>query len=327
MENKTRVAVIGVGHLGQHHARVYSALPDTALVGVVDIDRSRAEVIARRYNTQAYTDYNSLLGKVDAVSVVVPTVSHYEVVKDFLNWGIDVLVEKPFTQHLTEAEELRDLAASRKLTLQVGHSERFNPAVKVFRQQITNPLYIEVHRLGPFGSRGLDVDVVLDLMIHDLDIILDIVPSPIRHIHASGVPVLSRQVDIASTRLEFENGCVANITCSRVSAEGMRKMRVFQPAKYISLDYMNQQVSTYNLVPENNQDAAWRNFSLEKAQLDVAPQEPLREELESFAQCVINRTRPLVSAEEGYRALKLALDIKERINQKLELYFLNPGIL
>lgn len=321
MDDRIKVGVIGVGHLGQHHARLYSSIKECKLVGVVDINAKRAEGIGQRYHTQAYTDHNRLIENVDAVSIAVPTIMHYEIAKDFLNWGVDVLVEKPFTNTIEEADELIDLAKKQELILQVGHSERFNPVVEALKKHVTNPLFLEVHRLGPFVARGLDVDVVSDLMIHDLDIIQDIVPSPVRHIHASGVPVLSKQIDIASVRLEFENGCVANITCSRVSAEQMRKLRVFQAAQYISIDYIQQELVSFKLMPEPDPEKANRKFYLDKTRIEVTPQEPLRAEIESFLNCVKTRSRPLVSGEEGHRALKLALDVKQKINKNMKLQF------
>ncbi len=317
MENKTRVGVVGVGHLGQHHARIYSASKEAKLVGVADIDQKRAEGVARRYHTQAYTDYSRLVDQVDAVSVVVPTTMHYQVAKDFLNWGVDVLVEKPFTNTLSEAEELSALARKQNLILQVGHSERFNAAVGALQEKVRDPRFIEVHRLGPFVARGLDVDVVLDLMIHDLDIIQAIVPSPVKNIHASGVPVLSRQIDIATTRLEFENGCVANLTCSRVSVEQRRKLRVFQEAEYLSLDYIHQELIGYSLAPEPEPEKAKRSFFLKKTQAEITPQEPLKAELAAFLKCVRDRSQPLVGGNEGYRALKLALEIQGQVDKNL----------
>ncbi len=321
MDERVRVGVVGVGHLGQHHARIYSASKQAKLVGIVDIDPKRAQGIGRRYHAQAYTNYSRLVDQVDAVSIVVPTSMHYEVARDFLNWGIDVLVEKPFTSTLAEAEELTEIAQKSGLILQVGHSERFNPAVTALKGYVKYPLFIEVHRLGPFVARGLDVDVLLDLMIHDLDIVQDIVPSPVKRIYASGVPVLSRQIDIATTRLEFENGCVANLTCSRVSPEQMRRLRIFQAGQYLALDYLHQELTSYKLVPEPEPEKAKRDFSLEKTRVKITPQEPLKAELSAFLECVKKRSRPLVSGEEGRRALKLALDIVKQVDEKLRLQF------
>ena len=321
MDDKIKVGVIGVGHLGQHHARIYSASRKAKLVAVVDLDRKRAQGIGRRYHAQAYTDYQRLVDEVDAVSIVVPTSMHYEIARDFLNWGVDVLVEKPFTNTLAEAEELTETARKRGLILQVGHSERFNPAVSALKEQLKDPRFIEVHRLGPFVARGLDVDVILDLMIHDLDIVQDIVPSPVKQIHASGIPVLSRQIDIATARLEFENGCVANITCSRVSAEQMRRLRIFQQAQYLAVDYLHQELTSYSLVPAPKSEKNKFGLSLQKQKIKTQPREPLQAELEAFLDCVRTRTRPLVSGEEGQRAMKLALDILGKVNKNMQLQF------
>lgn len=321
MADKIRVGVVGVGHLGQHHARIYSASKQAKLVGVVDLDQKRAQGIGHRYHTQAYTDYSRLVDQVDAVSIVVPTSMHYEVAKDFLNWGVDVLVEKPFTTTLAEAEELTEIAKKRQLILQVGHSERFNPAITALNEHVKYPLFIEAHRLGPFVARGLDVDVILDLMIHDLDIIQAIVPSPIKQIHASGIPVLSRQIDIATTRLEFENGCVANITCSRVSTEQMRRLRIFQESQYLVVDYLNQELTSYKLAPEPNPEENKRSLALKTNKVPTIPQEPLKAELNAFLECVKDRSRPIVSGAEGHRALKLALAILEQIDKNMRLQF------
>lgn len=317
MQKNVRVGVIGVGHLGQHHARIYSAMENVTLMGVADLDQNRANEIAKRCNCHAYTNYASFYNNVDAVSIASPTVMHHQIAKDFLERGIDVLVEKPITETPEQARELIDIAKAKNLILQVGHSERFNAGVKALYKQVKNPLFIEAHRLGTFVGRALDVDVVLDLMIHDLDIILDIVPSPVKSVYASGMPVLSHKIDISSVRVEFENGAVANITCSRISAEQMRKLRVFQPGKYISVDYLNQKLVTFSLVPETNPEGKSK-FAFEKTITDVVPEEPLKAEITSFIECVQKRSRPIVAGEEGLRALEIAMEIKRQIDSKLK---------
>jgi len=236
----TKVAVIGVGHLGKQHARLYAELEGVELSGVVDIISSRAQEIAGLYKTTAYTDYRELFGKVDAVSLAIPTIDHARIALDLLEHGIDVLVEKPIASTAEEARTLINVAAKNNRVLQVGHVERFNPVVTLARQAATRPQFFEIHRLAVFSPRSLDIDVVLDLMIHDIDIVLSLVPAPIREVRAVGIPVLSVRADIANARVEFEDGCVANFTASRVSFEKVRKLRFFQPHDYISVDYANQ---------------------------------------------------------------------------------------
>ncbi|MCI0529163.1 MAG: Gfo/Idh/MocA family oxidoreductase, partial [Nitrospira sp.] len=238
--NKIKVGVVGVGYLGQHHARIYSKMPGVELVGVVDIDAEKANAIAAQTGCQAYGDYHALLDQVQAVSIVVPTVLHHELASKFLRAGMDVLLEKPMTVTLQEADELIQEAEKKGSLLQIGHLERFNSVVRALNGRIQKPRFIESHRLGPFVERGTDVHVVLDLMIHDIDIILSLVNSPVELIRAVGVPVISSQIDIANARIEFASGCVANVTASRVSRDKMRKVRIFQPDVYISLDYLQQ---------------------------------------------------------------------------------------
>ncbi|MCD5397499.1 Gfo/Idh/MocA family oxidoreductase, partial [candidate division NPL-UPA2 bacterium] len=242
---KIKVGVVGVGRLGQEHARLYSSLPGAELVGVADINRSRVKDIAAQYRTVGYQDHESLYGKIEAVSVVVPTDLHYPIARDFLKRGIHLLLEKPITRTVEEAEKLIKLANRNKLIFQIGHVERYNVAVREMEKLVKSPRFIESHRLAPYQPRGTEVGVVLDLMIHDLDIILYLVNSPLKRIEAIGVAALSQHEDIANARLLFENGCVANVTSSRLSRERLRKLRIFQNDSYISLDYLSQEIDFY----------------------------------------------------------------------------------
>ncbi|MBU4463009.1 MAG: Gfo/Idh/MocA family oxidoreductase, partial [Proteobacteria bacterium] len=250
MNKKLRVGVIGAGYLGKFHAEKYARMDNVDLVGVVDKNRSLAENVAGNYNARAYIDHKELLGKVDAASIVVSTPEHYAVSKDFLENDVDLLIEKPMTVALEEADELIRIAESRGLIIQVGHLERFNPAVVALRDIVKNPMFIESHRLSIYHSRGTDVSVVLDLMIHDIDIILNFVRSDIKTIHAAGIPVISEHVDIANARLEFESGCIANVTASRISTKNERKVRLFQKDAYISVDFANRKITVINKAGE-----------------------------------------------------------------------------
>ncbi len=310
-ERTVKVAVIGVGHLGQHHARIYTELPGVELVAVVDIAEGRRREVASRLRASALADYRDLLGKVDAVSVAVPTILHLEIARDFLLAGSDVLVEKPITRTLAEADDLIAAASagSGGRILQVGHSERYNGAVQSLARQVQDPGFIEVHRMGPFPGRGTDVDVVLDLMIHDIDIILTLVRSPVRAVSAVGVPVVSDQVDIANARVEFESGCVANITASRVSGERLRKIRVFQRDTYFVLDYASQELHLFR--PGSSDGAG--NSRLVRVDIPVARVEPLRQELTDFVDSVRTRRPPMVSGEAGREAVALAAQIIQRL--------------
>lgn len=296
---KLRVAVIGVGHLGKEHARIYSQLPEVELVGVVDKDPQRAREIAAQYGTRADVDLN----KIDAASVVVPTDSHFEVAKSLLEKGKSILVEKPITRTIGEAQRLVDLAKKKKLLLQVGHIERFNPIIQNLARLVKEPRFIEIHRLSPFTPRGTEVGVVLDLMIHDIDIILALVRDKIKSVEAVGVNVLTPHEDIANARIVFKNGCVANLTASRVSPERMRKIRVFQPSSYTSVDYYKQEGVCYYK----------KGKEILKEILTVGKEEPLRLELEDFVSSVLNGKRPLVSGEDAIMALEVAEKIKRRI--------------
>lgn len=304
---------MGVGYVGQHHARIYSELPGVELVGVVDIDEARLQELGARHRVQLCRDYRELLGKVDAVSVAVPTLLHYPIAKEFLEFGVDVLVEKPIAQSLTQADELVEIAKADERIFQVGHIERFNGAVKALEAIVKSPGFIECHRLGPFAARNTDVDVVLDLMIHDIDIILNLIHSPVTAVSAVGVPVISDQVDIANARLQFESGCVANLTASRVSVERVRRIRIFQRDTFISLDYAQQEIAVYHRIPGEGDAAHGTTPKIVREDIFIDKAEPLRVELESFIECVRSRKRPLVSGEEGRDALRVASQIVERL--------------
>jgi len=306
-----RVGVVGVGHLGQHHARIYSEMEGVELVGVADTDSQRLREVTSQFKTTPFPDYRELFGKVDAVSVAVPTTFHYQIAKEFLDRGVDVLVEKPIAETVAEADDLLRAAQRRDRILQVGHIERFNGAVQVLSLLVEEPRFIECHRLGPFAARGTDVDVVLDLMIHDIDIILSLVNSPVKQVNAVGVPVISEQVDIANARIQFESGCVANVTASRVSAERLRKIRIFQKDTYISLDYAHQEVVLYRRIPP--EDSGSRLPQIVKEEVPVEKREPLQAELMSFIECVRTRRPPLVSGKEGRQALAVAAEIIKKI--------------
>jgi len=308
-----RTGVIGTGYLGKFHADKYSELAESELVGIVDTDYEAAQTISNRLNVPAFKSYEELFDRVDAVSIVVPTELHHKIAKDFLLNGIDVLVEKPMTTTLEEAEDLIETAKKNKCVLQVGHLERFNAAVLALNNVIKQPLFIESHRLAPFKDRGTDVDVILDIMIHDIDIILNIVGSPVKAIHAVGVPVVSSENnDIANVRLEFESGCVANVTASRISAKEMRKIRIFQHDKYLSIDYAAQQVEVYGKTDSDEHDTPQITYD----QIDIKQGDSLKEEIRSFLSAVRSRSIPEVPGEAGKNALKVALEIVEQIETK-----------
>jgi predicted dehydrogenase len=311
MNKNIRVGVIGVGYLGRFHAQKYSAMEGVELIGVADADGARAAQIADECATRAFTDYRELLPLVDAVSIAVPTSLHHEVGKTCLVAGVDVMMEKPITTTLAEADDLIKLAHAGGRILQVGHLERFNPAVLAMQPLLTHPLFIEAHRIAVFKERGTDVDVVLDLMIHDIDIILSIVQAPIVSILTAGTPVVTKLTDIANARLIFANGCTANITVSRISMENMRRMRIFQPGQYLSVDFGKKEIPT----PEINKS----NFQ---------EQDALELELRDFIQHVRQRTRPAVGGEEGRRALDVALQVVSQIQsnrQRIEQILVEEG--
>ena len=302
-----RVGVVGVGALGQHHARVYAELPGARLAGIYDVDGSRAAEVAARHGVRAFGDLRELLDEAQAISVAVPTVDHHRVARALLEAGKDVLVEKPMTARLEEAEELIRLAAEKGAVLQVGHIERFNPAVEPLRKAALQPRFIEVHRLSPFSPRSLDVDVVLDLMIHDLDIVLCLDGSEAVQVDAVGVPVLTSKVDIANARLRFASGLIANLTASRVSAEKVRKFRVFSPKTYISADFAARSAQVYRLI----QGREGPEIASERS---AAPdEEPLKRQLAAFVIAVEGRSTPTVTGADGLRALTLAHTILGRM--------------
>lgn len=304
-----KVGVIGVGNVGKHHARFYTELAGVELVGVVDIQKARVDEVAALHNVLPLTDYRELFGKVDAVSLAVPTVEHARIGVDILEHGIDLLVEKPIAVTSEQATGLIDAAARHGRVLQVGHVERFNPVVAAARELATRPQFFEIHRLAAFTPRSLDIDVVLDLMIHDIDIVLSMVPAAVREVRAVGIPVLSQKADIANARVEFDDGCVANFTASRVSFEKTRKLRFFQPHDYISIDYATQTGIMVSL----------RMGKVTERKLEPPKEEPLRLQLAAFANCVEKRGMPAVSGEDGLRALELANRINGAIAERLML--------
>src|SRR4030095_9428783 len=311
-----RTAVIGVGHLGREHARVHATLAaegSSEFVAVCDLNESTARSIGTERNTEWMTDWRDLVAKVDAVSLAVPTESHCEIACELLRQGIHVLVEKPISRTLDEADRMIAAAETGKAVLQVGHLERFNPAIVSLRQHFRNPVYFEIHRVGAFTARSLDIDVVLDLMIHDLDIVQWLVGEevPVTDIRAVGIPILTNKVDAANARIEFASGAVANITASRVGTERIRKMRFFQPRDYVVPDYATNYASISNLAPPTN--SPWPGVRTQV--LEVKDVEPLRAEIESFFDAAINRTQPIVSGEDGRRALSLALRALEQIQE------------
>jgi predicted dehydrogenase len=306
--NPVRVGVVGVGALGRHHARVWAALDGAELVGVHDLDAARAEAVAKEFGCPVYPDLDTLLAEAQAVSVAVPTVDHHSVARRALEKGRDVLLEKPMTATLEEADDLVDLAEQTGARLQVGHIERFNPATDVLIDAVKAPRFIEVHRLGSFSPRSLDVDVVLDLMIHDLDIVLALDGSEPTQIEAVGVPVLTPRVDIANARLRFASGLIANLTASRVSVEKVRKFRVFAPRTYVSVDFTSREAQVFRL--EANEGGGPRIASERRG---APEEEPLRRQVQAFLEAVRDRSRPRVPGAEGRRALALAHAILARM--------------
>ena len=309
---KIRAAVVGVGYLGKFHAQKYANMAGVELVGVVDTDTERAHEVAALLGSRAYVDYRDLIGNVDAASIVVPTSDHFEVSRTLLENSVDLLVEKPFTTTLDEADELIRISKARGLLVQVGHLERFNPAVVALKDIIKKPLFIESHRLSTFKSRATDVSVVLDLMIHDIDFILNFVKSELKTIHAAGIPVITETVDIANARIEFENGCVANVTASRASMKDERKIRIFQQDAYISIDFANHEATIVHRKADN-EDGFIPGMEIESRTFPKG--DALDEELKSFIASVKNRTEPSVTGQMGRDALKTALDVMSKIQQ------------
>ena len=307
-----RTAVVGVGYLGRFHAEKYAAHPDAQLVAVVDVDGRRAHEIAGALGVEAVTDHRALIGRVDCVSIAVPTNRHFTVARDLLEGGVDVLVEKPVTTTVDEAKALVELAVRGGRVLQVGHLERFNPAVLAIEGIVNQPRFIECHRLAPFTDRGTDVDVVLDLMIHDLDVILSMVQSPLRAVEAVGVPVLTTSVDIANARLRFANGCIANVTASRVSLKRERKLRIFQADAYVAVDYGERRVRICRREPDADGQTA-----LVLEEREVPEGDALELEIDAFLRAVRDREPPPVSGWDGLRALEVAHVIRESLETEV----------
>ena len=332
-----KVAVIGVGHLGKAHARIYHELPDVELVAVVDTNEKIRESIAKKYKTTALENYKELIGKVDAISVVTPTTTHYKICRDFLENGVHVLVEKPITNNLAEAEHLVELAQNNNVKLQVGHIERFNPIVMEISKRKLNPIYIETLRLSPFRFRSGDIGVTLDLMIHDIDIIRSFVNAKVEKVDAIGVNLLGKNEDLANARIQFKNGCVANVNVSRASFKSLRKIRMFCPDSYVSLDYQAMKGVIYHkpaevdLVQLDYQQGPPKSFLgipfeefffhkiLKKEKISMKAHEPLLKELQSFVSCIVEDKEPAVSGEDGAEALRIATMICDDINSNLKL--------
>jgi len=301
---KPRVGVVGVGHIGKNHARLYAAETAAEFTAIYDTDRAVAEQRAAEFGVRAVATLEEFAEQVDAASIATPTSTHFEIGKELLTLGKHLLIEKPIADNAAHASELAELAAARGLVLQVGHVERFNPVLSALEKRLTNPRFIEAHRLSPYPNRSTDIGVVLDLMIHDLEIILHLVRSPVQTIDAVGVPVLSRGEDIANARIRFENGCVANITSSRISPEQMRKIRVFQEDVYLSLDYHNQSGEMYRRTAEG----------LKREDVEIEREEPLKRELAAFIECAATGRAPKVSGFQATAALELAVEITKRID-------------
>jgi len=307
-DGKISVGVVGVGYLGKFHAEKYAASEKAKLVAVVDVDEVKAREIADKYHTEALYDYRQLFGRVQCVSVAVPTRLHHDIAQEFLEQGIDVLVEKPLASNLAEGRDLVETAQLGNAILQVGHLERYNPAIRKLESIIKEPKFVECHRLAPFVERGTDVDVVLDLMIHDIDVIASLVRSPVQQVEAVGVPVLTDKPDIANARIKFANGCIANVTSSRVSIKRERKIRFFQPDAYISIDYDQRRAQIFYKPPPG---ATWLDIRGES--IDIKDGDALADEIDSFLDCVRSRSLPLVGGAEGLRALEIASMISSQL--------------
>jgi predicted dehydrogenase len=331
--SKLRVAVIGVGHLGKEHARVYAGMSDVELVAVVDTNKTQRETISKVCNTRFFGDYKEVMDNVDAVSIAVPTRLHYQIAKDFLATDIHVLVEKPMSSTLAEARELVEISKGRKAVFQVGYIERFNPAIMAIHKHPIKPRFIECHRLRPFTFRSADIGAVFDLMVHDIDIIMHLADSKVKKIDAFGMNMISEKEDIANARILFENGCIANLTASRVALAPMRKIRIFSEDTYISLDFQKREALKFkkspNLTIESlnikekdvSSIADLKNFDfgdlLQIERLPMDNYEPLQKELESFVECIQNGKKPLVSGEDGMATLEVATYITNEIEKTL----------
>ena len=311
MNQSIRVGVVGVGSIGKNHARICAALKDAEFAAIYDTNKEVASSVGRQYNVPAASSLDEFIPLIDAATVAAPTSEHYEIGRRLLEAGKHVLIEKPITETPKEAEELVRLARERSLILQVGHVERFNPVMSALQERLTRPVFIEVHRLSQYPFRSLDIGVVLDLMIHDLEIILHLVRSPVKSIDAVGVPVLSKTEDIANARIRFKSGCVANLTASRISTEKMRKIRVWQgePQAYLSLDYQNQAGEIDRLV----------NGQISREKVPIEKDEPLKRELQAFVECASRGQQPLVSGYQAMAALELAMQITELVEENLKL--------
>ncbi len=312
MEKRIRAGVVGVGYLGRWHAEKYAGLDNTVLAGVVDADETQAKAIAEKLGTRAYTDYRDLYGIVDAVSIAVPTALHYEVAKAFLENGVDVLIEKPITTTVKQADELIEIAQRNNKIIQVGHLERFNPAIVSVRDLILDPVFIESNRLSIFQPRGTDVSVVHDLMIHDIDLILHFVKSGVHYCHALGTPLVTQSVDIANAHIEFENGATANVTASRISGKTERKIRLFQKDGYLSIDFANRAITHIRRAGAGEENCAIPGMHMENRSFEQG--DALKEEIVSFVHAVETRSEPEVSGQMGRDALALAVDIVRQID-------------
>lgn len=326
--NKLRVGVVGVGHLGRLHTSIYAQISQAELIGIYDKDKQRCHQVAQEFKTTCYENLNQLIHLVDAVSVVVPTTFHYQVTKSILEEGVHCLIEKPITNTVEEADQLISLAKENKLILQIGHIERFNPAILALNGIKLNPMFIESHRLASFDPRGTDVAVVLDLMIHDIDIILSLVKSGVKKIDASGVAVISNEVDIANARIQFENDAVANVTASRISQKKMRKMRIFQRNAYISIDFLQKFSEIYRLVDLDSAESSKFGIPIQmgnwKTNKKIIYEKPaveagnaLKMELTSFIEAIQNKKQPIVSGKDGREALRVAINITQMIKKQL----------
>lgn len=314
---KIKVGVIGVGYLGKFHARKYAAMQEAELVGVADVDFAAASRVAEDCATKPFGDYMRLLDEVDAVSIVVPTTLHYQVARACIEKNVDMMIEKPMTGSLTEADELIERSDEKKLIIQVGLLERYNPAVLAMDEYLAKPLFIESHRIHTFKSRGVDVDVVLDLMIHDIDIILSIVDSPIKNIHAVGVPVVTPATDIANARLIFENGCTANVTVSRIAQDNIRRIRVFQQGSFISVDYGKKEMTYIRQEQGFDESGQPKREVVHSCYME---KDALETELTDFVANVRNRSTPMVSGLEGRRAQAVAMEIIDQLQKHAQTH-------
>lgn len=305
-----RAAVIGVGYLGRFHAQKYAAMEDVELTAVVDVQAQRATQVAEELGTEPLVDYRQLAGRIDMASVVVPTPQHYEVARHLLEAGIHVLVEKPMTATEDEARKLVELASARRLTLQVGHLERFNPVMQHLVERVEDPVFIECERVSPFRPRGIDVSVVMDLMIHDIDLILDLVDAPVERVEASGASVLTSHIDIANARIQFANGCVANVTASRVSQKSERRMRLFQPSAYFSVDLSD---GTLDMRRRADREIMPGIPDIESEHLTLPGGDALADEIHSFVDCIRTGREPVVSGRDGLRALEAVVEIGRKL--------------